>query len=113
MDNRPGHEAKHTAFKTLAGHVEEQIRITDTCSRYGMNQLLVILSDTSHDQAEKVCAKLINEMKKDAGIPIKPYPGFCFSISAGIAEFREGERLKDVMLRAVSSKNIVYQFNVC
>jgi phospholipid/cholesterol/gamma-HCH transport system ATP-binding protein len=113
VDTRIGHEATHTAFKTLAGHAEQQIRITDTCSRYGMNQILVILSDTSHDQADKVCAKLMNEMKKNAGIQIKPYPEFCFSISAGIAEFRKGDRLTDVIARAKSSKNIVYQFNVC
>jgi phospholipid/cholesterol/gamma-HCH transport system ATP-binding protein len=113
VDSRLGIEATHKAFKTLSSLVEHKIRITDVCSRYGMNQILVILSDTNQDQAEKVCAKLVNEMKKEAEIQIRPYPGFCFSICAGIAEFKEGDQLNEVMARAAYSKNIVYQFNVC
>ncbi len=113
IDTKLGHEATHNALKNLAGQINKKVRITDTCSRYKMNRILVILSDTNHEQANKVCSKIIDEIRKEPGVDIKPYPDFCYSISAGISEFRKGNNLEDVVADAESTKSVVYQFNVC
>jgi phospholipid/cholesterol/gamma-HCH transport system ATP-binding protein len=107
------HQDVHAALKNLAHQAQKITRITDTCSRYGMNRILIILSDTRYDQAKKVCAKVVDGIKLSGGGIIKPYPEFCFSVSAGIAEVREGNRMEDVVAGAESSKSIVYEFNLC
>ena len=113
IDRKVGHDATHSAFKNIAAQAQKIVRFTDTCSRYGMNQIMMILTDSSREQAQKVCEKITKEIRFDDGIIIKPYPEFCFQVSAGIAEAQNGDRLADVMAKAESSKNIVYRFNVC
>ncbi len=113
IDTKSGHEASHTVLKNLADQAQRHVRITDTCSRYGMNRILILLTGTNFDQASQVCEKLIKKIKIDAAFKLKPYPEFCFSVSAGISEVREGDDLKDVIANAESTQSIIYQFNVC
>ena len=113
IDKKIGHDATHSAFKNIAAQAQKIVRFTDTCSRYGMNRILIVLTDTNFDQAEKVCSKVVKEIKFDNGVIIKPYPEFCFQVTAGIAEVHERDRLEDVVTSAEASKNIVYKFNVC
>ena len=113
INSKLGHDATHSAFKNIAAQTQQIVRITDTCSRFGMNRVLIILTDTNYEQATKVCSKIVSDIKFDKSVVIKPYPEFCFSVSAGIAEVQEGNRLDDVVTAAESSKSIVYQFNVC
>ncbi|MFO7963749.1 MAG: ATP-binding cassette domain-containing protein [Desulfobacterales bacterium] len=108
-----GHRATHNALKDLADRIQATIRVTDTCSRYKMDHILVILSDTNREQAEKVCSKVIEEFEVNVRVDIKPYADFCYSIVAGISEFKKGNSLEEVIGEAESSKSVVYRFNVC
>jgi phospholipid/cholesterol/gamma-HCH transport system ATP-binding protein len=113
IDTKLGHEAAHNTLKNLASQINKKVRITDTCSRYKMDRILVVLSDTNHEQADKVCSKIIEDIRTEPRVDIKPYPEFCYSISAGIAEFKKGNDLEAVLSDAESAKSVVYQFNVC
>ena len=113
LDSKLGHEAAHAALKNLATRVEKYVRVTDTCSRYGMNKIMVILADTDLDHANQVCERMIRELETNPGEFIKPYPEFCFSLSVGMAQVKKESRMEEVMALVEKTKNIVQEFNVC
>jgi phospholipid/cholesterol/gamma-HCH transport system ATP-binding protein len=113
LDSKMGHEASHAALKNLSFRVEGHVRVTDTCSRYGMNKIMIILADTDIDQANQVCERMIKELENTSNDLIKPYPGFCFSLSVGMAQVKKDSRMDEVMALVEKTKNIVQEFNVC
>lgn len=113
LDTKLGHQASHAALKNLAVQVRRHFRISDSCSRYGMNQIMVLLSGTDIGNAKIICERFVQDMEFENGVEIKPYPEFCFSVTAGIVQVRQGEQLNTAVANAELSKSIVYEFNVC
>jgi phospholipid/cholesterol/gamma-HCH transport system ATP-binding protein len=113
LDSKMGNEAGHMALKNLAARVEKFVRMTDTCSRYGMNKIMIILADTDIDHANQVCERMIMELENTLNEIIKPYPEFCFSLSIGMAQVKKESRMEDIMAMVEKTKNIVQKFNVC
>jgi len=72
--------------KNFADQVQNRLRITDTCIRYGFNTIMLLLPNTDTEQARLVCSKLAQEMQGDEIIDEEPYADFYFSVSAGFAE---------------------------
>jgi len=58
IDRIAGHVAGQTVFKTFANHVTQNTYITDTCFRHGINKILVVMPDTSDQQARSFCRKI-------------------------------------------------------
>lgn len=112
-DRIDGHMASQTVFKTFANHIDQSTYITDTCIRYDMNKVLVILPDTDHLQAEKFCRKLARSMENNALFEVmEPGAGFCFSVSAGIAEAKPDSRLATMVAEARKQQNIFYECSI-
>jgi phospholipid/cholesterol/gamma-HCH transport system ATP-binding protein len=110
IDRIAGHMDSQTMFKTFAKAVKQNITITDTCFRYDMNKVLVVLPDTDTSQAEQFCLKLsrkldssniLNQSRSDTGI--------CFSVNAGIAHAKEESRLEALLDEVESGQNIFYE----
>ena len=112
-DTKLGHEASHAALRNLATIVEKQVRLTDTCSRYGMNKILIILADTDLNYANQVCERIINGLETTGNIGIKPHPDFCFTLSVGMVQVKKEKQMEDVMALVEKTKNFVQDFNVC
>ena len=112
-DTKLGHEASHTALKNLAAVVESHIRLTDTCSRYGMNKVTVLLADMNINDANQVCERIIRGLEQMDGIGIKPYPEFCFRLSVGMVQVQKEKQMEEVMALVEKTKNFVQEFNVC
>ncbi len=108
-----GHEAYQAALRYFALRIRKYLRITDICSRYGMDKIMIALPNTEKDEAERVCEKLASVMKEDECSEIRRYPGFCFSVAAGIAQASEEKPVDEVVAAALSEQNIFYEFNVC
>ena len=113
INKKVGHVAGQTVLKKFATELQRHLRLTDTCSRYGLNKIMAILPNTSLDQAQRVCAKLTREIKIREIVEIASLPGFCFSVSAGFAEVQDGRLLEDVLILAESRQNTLYEFRVC
>ena len=113
FDTKMGHEASSSALKNLAAQVESHVRITDTCSRYGMNKIMIILSDTDLNCANLVCERIIKGLENGTAMDIKPSPDFCFSLSIGMVQVKKASKMEEVMALAEKTKNIVQEFNVC
>ena len=113
VDTKLGHEASHAALKNLALIVEKHVRLTDTCSRYGMNKILIILADTDLNYANHVCERIIKGLEAADSIGIKPSPDFCFTLSVGMVQVKKEKQMEEVMALVEKTKNFVQEFNVC
>lgn len=108
-----GYEAQQDAFKRFAKRVQRHLRITDVCSRLGMNKIMLILPRTSQEQAREICRAMAEKINSDGQMEIQAYPGFCFAVSAGLAEAALDTPITQLVATAESAKNIFYEFKVC
>ena len=110
LDRIAGHMASQTMFKTFANVVEQNIYMTDTCFRYDMNKVMVVLPDTDAGQARKFCQKLSRNMELDALLAEEDATrGVCFSINAGVSQARKDSRLEQLLDEVESRQNIFYE----
>jgi len=107
------HLMGQTAIKNFTSELQRHLRITDTCYRYDLNKIMVLLPNTDIDQSRRACSKLAQDMKLNTIITKQPYPDFCFSVSAGFAEAKEGSRLENLLASALTSQRMFYEFRVC
>jgi phospholipid/cholesterol/gamma-HCH transport system ATP-binding protein len=113
VDRMGGHIASQTVFKTFANHVKQNTYPTDTCFRYDMNKILVILPDTDAHQAQLFCTKLSRTMENHAMFEsLDMYKGFCFLVNAGIAEARRDSRLESLIAEAAEQQTLFYECSV-
>jgi phospholipid/cholesterol/gamma-HCH transport system ATP-binding protein len=108
-----GHMAAQTVMKDFATHVQKHLRIIDSCSRCGLNKLMIILSGSNIERAKIVATRLSIELSGNELVGIEPYPEFCFAVSAGFMEVQKGDTLGDLLLKAGSRKDMGYVFRIC
>jgi phospholipid/cholesterol/gamma-HCH transport system ATP-binding protein len=113
INKRLGHERGQALLRNFAESVQRHLRITDSCSRYGMDKIMVLLPKTNIEQSRQLCEKLSREMSGNEIATVKPGIDFCFSISAGLAEAEKDSRLEQVVSRAEANQSTIFQFTVC
>jgi phospholipid/cholesterol/gamma-HCH transport system ATP-binding protein len=113
LNEKLGFVISQTVLKNFISAVRKKINITDSCSLYGLNKIMLVLSSTNLEQAREFCTKLAKEIRGNHIIDIRPYPEFCFTVSAGFAEAQQGSSFREVLKRAESSQNIFHEFRVC
>lgn len=113
LNEKLGFVASQTVLKNFISAVRKKMSITDSCSMFGLNKIMLVLSSTNIEQAREFCTKLSKEIRGNNITDIQPYPGFCFTVSAGFAEAQKGSSFKEVLRRAESSQNIFHEFRVC
>lgn len=110
IDRISGHMDSQAMFKTFVNAVKQNITITDTCFRYDMNKVLVVLPDTDTSQAEQFCLKLSRNLESSNSLnQFQSDTGICFSVNAGIAHAKEESRLKALLDEVESGQNIFYE----
>ena len=113
VDRIGGHMSGQTVFRAFANHVQQNIYPTDTCFRYDMNKILVILPHTDFSQAQAFGKKLSRTMQNNAMFEaLEMAHGFCFSVSAGVVQASETSRLSVLMADAESRQNIFYECTI-
>ncbi len=108
-----GYEAEQTALGTFSSRVRKCLRETDICSRLGLNTIMVMLPQTDKEGAKEVCGKMAKAFSNEKFTWIKEYPGFCFSVSVGIAEAEQDKPIEALLDEAESGKNTIYELKVC
>lgn len=110
IDRIDGHMVSQTMFKTFAAVVKQNIRVTDTCFRYDMDKIMVLLADTNKEQARMFCRKLSRSLEASS-IFNEPESalGYCFAVNAGIAQAEEDSRLESLLVEVESKLNIFYE----
>jgi phospholipid/cholesterol/gamma-HCH transport system ATP-binding protein len=108
-----GYKASQLTLKNFAVQLQHHIRITDTCSRYGMNKILLVLANTNKEQALAFCTKLAKVIKAEDILGILPQPNTCFTISAGVVEAQKGSNIEQVLANAEAKQENLFEFRVC
>jgi phospholipid/cholesterol/gamma-HCH transport system ATP-binding protein len=110
IDRIAGHVAGQTVFKAFANHVTQNTYITDTCIRYGINKILVVLPDTTGDQARSFCRKISRTMQvNDLFSTVGKSKGFGWAISAGVAEARRDSAPEELIAEAEKGQAVFYE----
>lgn len=113
INQKLGHKTGQMALKNFATQLQKHIRFTDTCSRFGLNKILLVLSNTDKEQARRFCDKLSRYIRGEQIIDILPDPEFCFTVTAGVVEAETGSRIEHVLSQAEATQDQVYEFRVC
>jgi phospholipid/cholesterol/gamma-HCH transport system ATP-binding protein len=112
VNEKLGHVTGQTVVKNLASRVKQQLEITDTCSRYGMNKIMVVQHNAKMDKARKFCIKLARELRVCDFIEGECQPGLNLWITAGFAEAQEGSPMKEVLTNAESTDSTYFEFRI-
>jgi len=107
------HIAGHTVIENLAFKIRRKIAITDSCSRFGLNKIVLLISNADRAKAHSFCENLASEIQGTDLIDLKPNPEFCFSIRVGFAQATQDSSLQTLLENAESSSNAFYKFKVC
>jgi phospholipid/cholesterol/gamma-HCH transport system ATP-binding protein len=112
VNEKLGHVAGQKVVKNLASQVKQRLDITDTCSRYGMNKIMVVVHNAKMDKARKFCGRLARELRVCDFIEAECQPDLDLWITAGFAEAREGSPLKEVLANAESTDSTYFEFRI-
>ena len=112
VNEKLGHVAGQTVVKNLASQVKQRLKVKDTCSRYGMNKIMVVQHNAKMDKARKFCIKLARELRVCDFIEGECLPSLDLWITAGFAEAREGSPLEEVLANAESTESTYFEFRI-
>ncbi|MBW2108368.1 MAG: ATP-binding cassette domain-containing protein [Deltaproteobacteria bacterium] len=112
INEKAGYHTGQSVVRAFADALKVRVRISDLCCRYGVNKIIAVLPETGRDQARQACARLAAEISAEKLLDVDPYPECRFSVYAGFAEARADEPLEQVLIRAESRKNVLYDFQV-
>jgi phospholipid/cholesterol/gamma-HCH transport system ATP-binding protein len=110
INEKAGHLVGQSIVQKLATELQAYLRITDTCFRYDLNKILVVLPDTNIDQARKTCAKLAKEMDIDEIRGIDSCSGFDCLINVGLVEARKDNQFEHLINLAESGLSPLNEF---
>jgi diguanylate cyclase (GGDEF)-like protein len=106
INDRLGHSHGDKVLKAAAKALRSSLRETDTLARIGGDEFVVLLPETSHEQAKKVLPKLQSAV---AAMPLQGEGAITFSMGAVVfdpppADLDELIRIADTVMYAVKSE---------
>ncbi|HTH39966.1 MAG TPA: GGDEF domain-containing protein, partial [Rhodocyclaceae bacterium] len=96
-----GHMEGDAALKALAGCVLGNQRVSDSAFRYGGEEFVIILPETTLDQAEILAERIRIDYAGTLLTPAENVTVSC-TVSIGIAQFRQEDTAKSFLNRADS-----------
>ena len=98
LNDRLGHLSGDAALKHLANVAKASLRTQDSVARFGGEEFVVILPDTSADEATEVLTRLQRELTKE--LFLEGDQRILITFSAGVVQVQSGETLEQVLQRA-------------
>jgi diguanylate cyclase (GGDEF)-like protein len=95
LNDTLGHVCGDAALRATADVLRHSVRKTDTVCRYGGEEFLVVLTDTTPDEATVLAARMftaVHARGEELGLPI--------TISIGLTSHRVGDTMESVLNRA-------------
>lgn len=98
VNDRFGHHRGDDVLREFGALAGQVVRSVDFVARFGGEEFLLVLVDADADEARRVAGRLAERTR---ALQVDPnYPDYRLSVSVGIAEFRPGESIEDVIQRA-------------
>jgi phospholipid/cholesterol/gamma-HCH transport system ATP-binding protein len=107
-----GHVVGQTMLKNFAAQIKQRLGITDACSRYSLDRILVVLHNTDIEGARRFAVRLEREIRFDDLLPADNTDSLRIRISAGYAQAEEDSLIKEVLEAAESKDSLYYEFEV-
>ena len=98
LNDTLGHAVGDVALKTLAGHVQKQLRAVDIVARFGGEEFVVMLPGVQVDEAQATLTRLQRTLS--ASLFMHDGREVFVTFSAGVTRFRPGEALEAALERA-------------
>jgi diguanylate cyclase len=98
LNDTLGHAAGDVALKTLAGHVQKQLRPVDSVARFGGEEFVVLLPGADVEEAQVTLTRLQRTLT--ASLFMHDGREVFVTFSAGVTLFRQGEPLEAALERA-------------
>jgi phospholipid/cholesterol/gamma-HCH transport system ATP-binding protein len=113
INEKFGPTAGINIITNLANELQNLTRPTDTCYRFGLNKIILLLPNTNKEQTHELCEELAEQMKGKDIFGLMPHPGFCLFISASFTEGQKGLSYEETLLQTYLMQNMFYEFKVC
>lgn len=113
INEKFGPTAGITIITNLANELQILTRPTDTCYRFGLNKIILLLPNTNKEQTHALCEKLAKQMKGKDIFGLMPHPGFCLFISASFTQGQKELSYEEMLLQTYLMQNMFYEFKVC
>jgi phospholipid/cholesterol/gamma-HCH transport system ATP-binding protein len=112
INEKMGHVAGQTTLKNFAAQIKQRLDITDSCSRYSLDKILVVLHNAAIDEARNFGTRLAKELRADDLLKRDDDKAPTIRISAGYAQAEEDSLIKDVLAEAESKDNLYCEFEL-
>jgi phospholipid/cholesterol/gamma-HCH transport system ATP-binding protein len=112
INDKFGYVAGQVILENFAKELQQNLRITDTCSRFGLNKILTVLPNTNREQARMTCAKLAGAIQIKQVLGLREIPNFSLSIVAKLAEASQDFPLDDLIRNVDSGLDVSYEFSI-
>jgi phospholipid/cholesterol/gamma-HCH transport system ATP-binding protein len=107
-----GHVAGQTMLRNFAAQIKQRLDLTDSCSRYSMDKILVVLHNADIEDARRFATRLARELKTEDLINRNENGDLSVRISAGYAQAEEESLIKEVLANAESKDSLYYEFEL-
>jgi len=107
-----GHVAGQIVLKNFAAQIKQRLDITDSCSRYSLDRILVVLHNADIDDARRFATRLERELKFEDLVSGDNRNDIRIRISAGYAQAAEDSLIKEVLVQAESKDSRYYEFEL-
>ena len=112
INARVGHVVGQTILKNFAAQIKQRLDITDSCSRYSLDRILVVLHNADIEEARKFATRLQQELRFEDLLTTDNKNSLRIRISAGYAQAEEDSLIKEVLAKAESKDSWYYEFEV-
>ena len=112
INDRLGHVVGQTLLRNFASQVKQRLDITDSCSRYSLDRILVVLQNADHDDARRFATSLKRDLRFEDLLTTDNGNGVRIRISAGYAQAEADSLIKEVLAIAESKDSLYYEFEI-
>ncbi len=112
INEKMGHMTGLTIIKNFASQIQQRLDITDSCSRYSLDKVLIVLHNADINEARKFATRLAGELKVEDLLNNKAGSKPTVRISAGYAQAEADSLLKEVLAKAESKDSLYYEFEL-
>jgi len=101
VNDRYGHTVGDIVLQQVAATISESIRENDTCGRYGGEEFLIVLNNTSQSHAIEAANRIrIKIAEKTINIKLADSFSVSVTVSGGVSYFQETDSIQDLIQRA-------------
>ena len=112
INEKMGHVAGQTILQNVAAQIKQRLDITDSCSRYSLDKILVVLHNADIEDARTFANRLAEKLKTEDLLERADGQELGIRISAGYAQAVEGSLIKEVLAEAESKDSRYYEFEL-